>query len=486
MAALARVIGTLVLALLLVALLGLLVVAARVALYEQVEPAESLERKRLALERMTDGVDPDAPRPNVVLIFFDDLGYGDLGSFGSRALATPRIDSLAAEGIALDHFYAAAPLCTPSRAGLLTGRWPARLDLGHVYFPTGSNADRILRALGRDVRLPADEVLLPEALRLAGYATGMVGKWHLGDHSPSLPTELGFESYFGMLYSNDMVPAPLHRGTEEVDAHPVDQTTLVARYDEEAIEWLESHAGETPFFLYYAHNFPHIPLYASAEQAGKSLAGPYGDVMADLDRSVGRILDTLERLAEAGDTLVIVTSDNGPWFQGSRGAVRGRKNMIFEGGQRVPFIARWPGRIPRGVRSDAVTGGVDLFPTLLRLAGVPLPADRTIDGEDLMAALEGRAFERREPIFGYSGTTLLTARTNRFKAHRRHGVFGGYGETWPFGPMLPKGPWLFDLPRDPDESYDVGARHPDELQALLARMDAQDESLARNPRGWID
>ena len=366
--------------------LGLLLLAALIALplwalfrivsFDEAESSEDLERKRAALSEMRAGVVP-AARPNVVVILFDDLGYGDIGAFGSGALETPRMDALAAESLALDHFYSASPVCSPSRAGLLTGRWPIRSGIDAAVFPAGSVMHSVRRVSGQRSRLPADEITLAEALGLAGYRTGMVGKWHLGGESPSLPHELGFDSYFGMLYSNDMDPVPLWRNGEIVAPHPVDQTTLTARYTEEASRFIDAQ-GDAPFFLYMAHNFPHVPLHASAAQRGASPAGLYGDVIADLDHNVGAILDALARGGHTDDTLVILTSDNGPWYQGSPGGVRGRKGGIFEGGMRVPFLARWPGHIEAGARSDHPAALVDLLPTLLGSAGVPLPADRRL------------------------------------------------------------------------------------------------------------
>ena len=242
---------------------------------------------------------------------------------------------------------------------------------------------------------------------------------------------------------------------------------------------------ERPFFLYVAHNFPHEPLHASAEQAGKSPQGLYGDVLADLDASTGAIVDALERLGLAKNTLVLVTSDNGPWFEGSAGALRGRKNETFEGGMRVPLIARWPGRIPAGQRIEDPAAAIDIFPTALGLAGVPLPADRIVDGVDLGPLLFGRQRDLPErPVLYYHDRSLQAVRVGRWKAHRRHGVFGGLAANWPVVPLMSKGPWLFDLVRDPDESYDVSAKRPEELERLEAVMSAFESDLATNPRGW--
>lgn len=479
----ARWLGYGVLSLLAVVAVATLFAGVRWLTYAQTEDRADLERKLVTLGRMSAGVDAAAPRPNFVVIFFDDLGYGDIGAFGSTAVETPEIDRLADEGLAVDDFYAAASFCTPSRAGLLTGRWPVRTTLTHVVFPTGHPIDAAQRIAGMPVRLPADEILLPEALRLAGYRTAMVGKWHLGDHHPSLPNDLGFEHTLVVLYSNDMTPLPVYRDGEIVETAPADQTTLTARYTRDAVQWIGEHA-DGPFFLYFAHSFPHIPLHASAAQDGKSRAGLYGDVIADLDRSVGDVMEALRRFGVADDTLVIVTSDNGPWYQGSAGSVRGRKNSVFEGGPRVPFIANWPGHISPRVRSDAVLTTLDVFPTLLSLAGVPLPADRVIDGLDVRATLfDGARTPEDRPVYYWAGSSLLGVRLGPWKAHRRHGVVGGVVGL--LGLAAPKGPWLFDLARDPDESYDVSKTRPATLGRLLQDMTAFEREVAENPRGWI-
>jgi uncharacterized sulfatase len=482
---LTRLLGSLVLLVLLAALIGAAWVAARIAFYEQSDDADSLRSKAAALASLAEAAQaPPESRPNFVVILFDDLGWGDLGAYRSQAPATPRLDRLAAQGAVFENFYSAAPYCTPSRAGLLTGRWPIRTGLTQVVFPRGHPIDRVQRASGVTTRLPADEITFADALAAGGYATMMVGKWHLGDAAPSLPNDFGFQRYFGALYSNDMKPFALWRDREIAEPDPADQRKLTRRYTDEAVAFLEQ-SRERPFLLYVAHNFPHEPLHASEEQAGKSPAGVYGDVMADLDASTGAIMDALDRLGLARNTLVLVTSDNGPWFEGSAGPLRGRKNETFEGGMRVPLIARWPGRIPAGQRIEDVAAAVDVFPTALGLAGLPLPADRIVDGVDLSPLLFSRGRDLPErPVFYYSDRSLQAVRIGRWKAHRRHGVFGGLAASWPVVPLMPKGPWLFDLVRDPDESYDVSAKRPEELERLEAAMRALESDLAANPRGW--
>lgn len=467
------------------ALLVIVWLVARDLGYAQRDDPDRVERKRLELEWMATTASASAEgvaaRPNIVLVLFDDLGSGDLGAYGSRALATPRIDALAREGLAFDAFYAPAPYCTPSRAGFLTGRWPIRTTLTQVVFPDGHPIDRLQRVANRATRLPADEILLPEALAAAGYATAMVGKWHLGDESPSLPNDLGFDAYFGVLHSNDMAPLPLYRDREVIEPHPVDQSRLTARYTDEAIAWIERQKG--PFFLYFAHTFPHVPLHASAEATGRSEAGLYGDVVADLDLSVGRLVDALVRSGHGENTLLLVTSDNGPWYLGRTAGVRGRKNETFEGGMRVPFVAWWPGRIAPG-RIAAPAAGIDVLPTALALAGVPLPRDREIDGIDLGGALlRGESIPER-PIYFYSDRALQGLRLGRYKLHTRHGVFGGAPGSFVLAPLVPQGPWLFDLERDPDEAYDVGEVRSEAFARLDAWRAEWETSLAQDPRGF--
>jgi len=482
---LTRLLGSGVLLMLVAALVSAAWIALRIARYEQSEDVDSMRSKVASLGALAEAAqEPPAGRPNLVLILFDDLGYGDLGSYRSQAPATPRLDRLAAQGAVFENFYSAAPYCTPSRAGLLTGRWPIRSGLTQVVFPSGHPIDRVQRAFGRPIRLPADEITLADALHAGGYATQAVGKWHLGAEAPSLPGDFGFDHFFGVLHSNDMAPLPLWRDRQVEAAHPLDQRTLTRRYTDEAVAFLEASRAR-PFFLYVAHSFPHEPLHASVEQAGKSPAGVYGDVLADLDSSTGAIVDALERLGLTRNTLVLVTSDNGPWFEGSAAALRGRKNEVLEGGMRVPLIARWPGRIPAGKRIEPVAAAIDVLPTALGLAQLPLPADRSIDGIDLSPLLFGRRQEPTErPIFYYSDRSLQAVRVGRWKAHRRHGYFGGFAADWSVVPLMPKGPWLFDLARDPDESYDVSTKAPEELERLEGVMRDFESELATNPRGW--
>ena len=463
------------------------------AWFGAVAEPERLKQKQRYLASLPP-VDPERV-PNFVVIFFDDLGWGDLSIQGNQLIDTPRIDQAAAEGVRLQHFYAASSVCTPSRASLLSGRYPPRAGVSaHVFFPDESWIGLLRRAAGQGNELPRDEILLPEALGAAGYATGMVGKWHLGGRDGHRPRDFGFDSYFGVLWSNDMAPLHLYRGDDiiERDERPIgffavggerdedrplgpggiDQTRLTQRYTDEAIAFLEAHR-EQPFFLYVAHTFPHVPHYASSEQAGQSEGGRYGDVIEDLDRSTGAILDAIERLGIADDTLVLITSDNGADYGGSPGGLRGRKGEILEGGQRVPMIARWPGRLPAGVVSDAMAMNIDVFPTLLSLAGLPLPQDRMIDGRDLSAVLTSGAASPHEQLFYFPvfGSLPEAVRDARFKLLRSSGDAGR------------DRPHLTRLDAD-IEAHDLRSKHPEVAAKLEAALAAGREEFETNLRGW--
>ncbi len=465
------------------AALAAAVVAGRILLYKQRDDAVHLASKEAYLERIA-GLSGKPTGPNVVLIVFDDLGYGDLGAYGSRAIRTPSIDRLAQEGLRFTHAYSASPYCSAARAALLTGRYAVRSGLDHVLQPREEIYDALLRLGGRHRRLPAEEITLGEVLAAAGYETAMVGKWHLGDESPSLPTDRGFASFFGLLFSNDQGEPRLYEDQEVVEEHPIDQTTLTRRYTERAVGFIEESHGRS-FFLYMPHTFPHIPLHASAERRGTSDAGLYGDVVEELDWSLGEVMTALERTGVAEETLVLVTSDNGPWFQGSSGGTRGRKLDIFEGGMRVPLLVRWPGRVMADAENDEVVMGIDVFPTVLDLAALPLPEDRRIDGLSLAGLLTSGSAPEREAILYYQLGVLKAVRSGSFKYHVRHGVFFGNPMDWPWGPMKQRGPWLFDLAADPDESYDVTAKHPEVAERLRGLVAAKEREMAVNPQGWL-
>lgn len=434
---------------------------------------------------------PSAPsRPNVILLLADDLGYGDLACYGHAKFKTPHLDRMAAEGARLLQFNCPAPFCAPTRASLMTGRYPFRC--GMVRNPTpdaGPEADA--------VALPAGEVTLAEVLRAAGYATAMIGKWHLGHKEPSmLPTGRGFDSYFGIPYSNDMRPVKLLRGTETVE-YPVVQATLTRRYTDEATTFIRERR-DRPFFLYLAHAMPHKPLAASEAHYQKSGAGLYGDVIAELDASVGEVLAAVKGAGLDERTLVFFTSDNGPWFGGSTGGLRGMKASGWEGGYRVPMIARWPGKIPAGHASAAPSVMMDLFATTLAVTGAKMPDDRIVDGKNILPLLTGDAPSPHEAIFGHR---LASIRDARWKLHvvpaNEMRLKPGTDGRW-IDPRAPDGvtilaPYeqyqpsdhpglqsgaapapmqLFDLRADPGEQRDVATEFPNEVARLGALRDA--------------
>jgi arylsulfatase A-like enzyme len=400
---------------------------------------------------------PEPPKPpNVIIILADDLGYGDLGCFGHPTIATPNLDRMAREGMRLTQFYSAAPVCTPSRAALVTGRLPVRTgmtsDKRGVLFPDSKGG------------LQAGEITIAEALKTKNYATACIGKWHLGHLPQYLPTRHGFDSYYGIPYSNDMKPAVLLRNERAIE-DPVDQTTLTDRYTAEALTFIRQNR-KGPFFLYLPHNFPHVPLFASSEFKGKSRRGLYGDVVEELDASVGRILETLRELKIDEHTFVFFTSDNGPWLVkrdegGSAGLLREGKGSTWEGGMREPAIAWWPGTIPAGRTSAELASMTDLFATIHKLADIELPAELTLDSLDISGVLTGKSASPRQSMFYYRGTRLMAARMGAWKAHYiTQSGYGGDAAT-PHDPPL-----LYDLEHDPSEKMDVAKSHPDVIAAM--------------------
>jgi arylsulfatase A-like enzyme len=471
--------STLVLLLVLVALF----IGYRLLSPGQQDNAEHVAAKEAYLERISQAVLPD-DAPNIVFILYDDMGYGDIGVSGDM-IATPRIDRLAAHGVVLTDFHSPAPVCTPSRAGYLTGRLAPRAGLPNVVFPTGSLKALLFSTLAAphaNVRLPAEEITLADILKAAGYATGMVGKWHLGDRGPSLPNDMGFDSYFGALYSNDMEPFALYADREIAVEAPADQRLLTERYTTAATDFIERNA-EGPFFLYFAHNFPHIPLYVREERSGRSQAGLYGDVLEEIDDSVGSIVDTLARTGKLDNTLILITSDNGPWFLGDAGNRRGRKGNTFEGGMRVPFIAHWPAGIEAGRVEHAMAMGTDLVPTTLEILDLPPPPDRVLDGRSILAMLTSGGPTPHEFLYYYDGETLFAVRDQRFKYRGAAGVFYSTDQM-PIGGAVPQEEWLFDLDGDPRESYNTADRHPRHLARLRDAFEAKRQETADNQRGW--
>lgn len=409
-------------------------------------------------------------KPNVVMIYCDDLGYGDVGCYGGR-IATPNIDRMAAEGMRFTHWSSANPVCSPSRAALLTGRYPTRV-----------NVPRVLNPFDRE-GLPDGEQTLAQLLKSAGYKTMCVGKWHLGHLPQYLPANRGFDDYFGIPYSNDMSPKtnpspayrradapplPLIRGTKVIEEEP-DQRYLTRRYTEESVKFIES-AKKEPFFLYLPHTMPHSPVFASERFRGKSPLGLYGDVIMELDWSVGEILAALKRNGLDRRTLVMFSSDNGPWFEGSPGRLRGRKGMTWEGGVRVPFIARMPGRIPAGRVSDQVGSMMDVFPTVAKLAG--LTPEKQPDGIDMMPVMSGAVKELdREPLLYFDGWNVQCVRSKNWKVHLMRWNTDFYNQGKRVSAMLPA-PELYDLAQDPDESYNLAGDRPEIVKDLVAKVTA--------------
>ncbi|HUF61596.1 MAG TPA: sulfatase [Verrucomicrobiales bacterium] len=427
-----------------------------------------------------------ATKPNLVILFADDLGYGDLGCYGSPVIRTPHLDRMAAEGLRFTDFYSAAEVCTPSRAALLTGRYPIRSGMcgnRRVLFPDSTGG------------LPSAEITIAEALMAQGYATAHIGKWHLGIHEGSRPLDQGFERSFGLPYSNDMDGrAGLPRGASgspnpprdgwnvpllrdgEVVEQPADQTTLTKRYTEEALSFIEEEK-DGPFFLYFAHTFPHVPMFASPAFKGKSRAGIYGDAVEEIDWSVGQVLEALRKHGLAANTLVFFTSDNGPWLimgdqGGSAGLLRDGKGSTWEGGMRVPGIAWMPGRIRTGVTTQ-LAQAMDLLPTALALAGGSLPKEVTLDGADLGPLLFDAKPIPERPFFYYRGDQLFACRIGEWKAHFQ--TQSGYGQP---GPESRNPPLLFHLGFDPSEKRDIAAAH----SGVLARIQ---ESVKAHQAGVV-
>lgn len=396
--------------------------------------------------------------PNIVIIYADDMGYGDLHVYGSD-LSTPNIDKLAGEGIRFTNWTSANPVCSPSRASLLTGRYPTRVGVPRVLNPGDKDG------------LNRDEQTLADLLKARGYKTQCVGKWHLGVTPEYLPTRRGFDHYLGIPYSNDMTPSVLMRD-EQIIEQPVQLETLTQRYTDEATKFIHASAGG-PFFLYFPHTFPHIPLAASAKFRGKSPHGIYGDVLSELDWSVGEVMNALRTAGVANNTLVLFSSDNGPWYQGSPGKLRGRKGETWEGGVREPFIAWMPGRIPKGRVSNAVASMLDVTPTIAHLCG-STGSTKPADGHDVWQLFTG-AIDHvdRDPLLYFDDVHLQCARWNQWKLHVSRYNRRGYSPA-PAGGLknllLPK-PELYDLSTDPDESYDVADMHPDIVQQIMAKIE---------------
>ncbi|NUM52826.1 MAG: sulfatase [Candidatus Hydrogenedentes bacterium] len=420
----------------------------------------------------------DTPRrPNFVVIFTDDQGYADVGCYGAVRIKTPRIDQMAAEGMRFTDFYA-QPVCTPSRAALLTGCYPQRVGL--ALTPRGENGENTGIVLFPDSKcgIHKDEITLAELLKQAGYATACIGKWHLGHLPPFLPTRHGFDYYYGIPYSNDMVPTPLMRN-ENVIEEPAVQETLTERYTEEAVEFIHANKDK-PFFLYVPHNMPHVPLHTSERWRGKSAGGLYGDVIECIDWGVGRILDALKEAGVDDNTLVVFTTDNGPWLpRGEDGGyatpLRNGKGTTYEGGVRVPCIARWPKRIPAGSVCREMAANFDLYATFANLAGVELPKDRIVDSKDIWPLLSGQqgATTPHEQLYYYHGANLCGVRSGAWKLHLDVAPVQGPAPK----DDAPARENLYDLSIDIGEQKDVAKHHPDIVERLRGLMEQARQDL---------
>jgi arylsulfatase A len=417
--------------------------------------------------------------PNIVLIFVDDLGYGDIGCFGADDIPTPHIDRMAEQGAKYTDFYVAGPACSPSRAALLTGCYPQRVGIPHVLFPEDDHG------------LNPDETTIADLLGGNGYATACIGKWHLGHHEALLPPHHGFDVYFGIPYSNDMSPDPKHneterarswpplpmyRGSDVVEVEP-DQAELTRRFTEESIRFMEQNR-DRPFFLYLPHPMPHVPLFASEQFQGVSQRGLYGDVVAELDWSCGQIVEAIQRLELDEDTLVIFTSDNGPWLEkgdhgGRAGPLRAGKGSAFEGGMRVPCVMRWPGVIPEGSVCAQPASTLDFYRTFAALAGARVPQDLVLDGSDMRHLLTHpeQADSRRPEFFYWEGEALRAVRSGRWKFHRT--------SRWGGDELSPA---LYDLEQDIGEQHNLVDRYPKLADGLRRRMEVHEREVRANQR----
>lgn len=449
---------------------------------------------------------PSAPvrPPNVVLIFMDDMGYGDLSCYGALGYTTPNIDRLAMDGTRFTNFLTAQAVCTASRTALLTGCYPNRLSM--------SGALSALATTG----LNPEEETLAELLKERGYATGIIGKWHLGHHPAFMPRKQGFDEYFGLPYSNDMwpinydgtpattgfkaqnPPLPMINGDHPVDTirTQADQDQLTQRLTERALAFINKHK-KAPFFLYFPHSMPHVPIGASARFRGKTGEGLYADVMQEIDWSVGEVLNALKKNGLDKNTLVVFTSDNGPWLSfgnhgGTTGGLREGKGTTYEGGHRVPCLVRWPGVVPAGRVCNKLLTTLDILPTVAKLCGARLPR-RYIDGIDAVALLKGDDGQtpRTEFYYYYRANNLEAVRRGNIKlvfAHpsRRNEGFvrGKDGSNGKITEVYPTQTGLYDLRHDPGERYDLSTEYPDlkaDLEALAekARVDLGDDLQQR-------
>lgn len=453
---------------------------------------------------------PSSAKPNIIIIFADDLGYGDVGSFNPQCpFETPRLDRMAAEGAKLTSFYVPTPYCAPSRGTILTGRYPFRHTVVRNPAPDAGQSN---------FGLPSSELTIAELLKDEGYATAAYGKWHLGHREQWLPRTQGFDEYYGILYSNDMYPVQLVHN-ETVVEYPVPQGKLTQSYTDRTLDFIQQNQKQ-PFFVYLPMAMPHKPLAVSDDfYTPETRDNLYADVIAELDYSVGRILDRLETLGLDKNTLVLFTSDNGPFYGGSSGGLRGMKGRTWEGGLRVPMIARMPGVIPAGIVNSQPAATIDILPTVCALAGIDVPTDRTMDGLNILPMLsQNNAKSPHDAIFGMSGANLSCIRSGKWKLHVRNpgsvNMFNLSPEAanaWvdPRAPdgvtiiapfeqakasaypgsttgVAPEAMMLFDLDADPGEQRNLAAQHPDIVKRLKSLFDATNAQVPQFPAPEID
>jgi arylsulfatase A len=389
--------------------------------------------------------------PNIIIIFADDLGIGDIAPYGNTLIKTPNLDRMAREGSKLTNFYASAPVCTASRGGLLMGQYPIRSQLTKdVARPSNK------------IAIPDNAITIADTLKQQNYATACIGKWHLGHRPNNWPTAHGFDYFYGVPWSNDMSPFNLYRQSDIIE-EKVDQSTLTERYTHEAIKFIGKNKDK-PFFVYLPHNMPHVPLFVSEKFEHKSKAGLYGDVVQAIDWSVGQIMNTLERLNIDKNTLLIFTSDNGPWFEGSAGEFRNRKGSAWDGGMRVPLLAWQPGKIKAGTTSGAISMNFDLYPTIVNQTKGTMPTDRIIDGKDIWPLLQGSNKSPHEFLYMFYKNDIAAVRTQKWKL-----VYSTMYQNWHakvgrlpyYQPGL-----LFDMENYPDELYSMTRENPKVAEML--------------------
>lgn len=411
--------------------------------------------------------------PNIVFIFADDLGYGDLSSYGASDINTPNIDFIGKNGIKFTDFYSVSSVCTPSRAGMLTGRYPQRFGLNGVLFPDSHTG------------LPSSEYTIAELLRDNGYKTGMVGKWHLGHKYEFLPLQQGFDFFYGIPYSNDMASTVYFAGNDVVDYYP-DQSQMTKKLTEEAVKYIDRNK-ENNFYLYLAHPMPHVPIYVSEKFRGSSDRGLYGDVIQELDWSVGEIIKRLEELNILDETLVIFSSDNGPWLTmrdmgGSAGELRNGKMYTFEGGMRVPTLAMMKGLIPEGIESNEIISQLDWMPTFASLSRSQIPKEVIIDGDDITEILRGNSFEYERDYLFFDYEKLEAYRRGDWKVKL---PYEGWPGSWYKSPIDSHDTLLFNLRKDPGEKNNIFDSNREMAKSLIDLMNVKYKEMGKLPESIV-